>query len=265
MLSRNKIRLTKQHSRWQRWAQTLKTGRDRTIAIRAAVDLALLHRRRMRGSSTHNLSALIIRHHSYHPRFQLSFPIPASGLQLISGRIREVHTRSKYVSQLFARAVLSPATPSHHAAASPARQAFNAARSSLPNRFTFPGSMRLESMQLHMLPRLAEVPAASVVLREHWAKRSARIEERLQQITEMTVRRAELVSAQPAATTPQKPAAASAFSAAQAGNSSYDAVHTAPWARSSSPHTTNIEQLTDQVIRQIDNRMIAWRERMGKV
>jgi hypothetical protein len=43
-----------------------------------------------------------------------------------------------------------------------------------------------------------------------------------------------------------------------------ETVHTAPWMRQTSP-TVNLEQITEQVIRQIDSRMIAWRERMGKV
>lgn len=39
----------------------------------------------------------------------------------------------------------------------------------------------------------------------------------------------------------------------------------APWARATAPPPLNIEYLTGQVIRQIDSRMIAMRERMGRV
>jgi hypothetical protein len=43
-----------------------------------------------------------------------------------------------------------------------------------------------------------------------------------------------------------------------------ETVHTAPWMRQTAL-AVNLEQITEQVIRQIDSRMIAWRERMGKV
>ncbi len=47
--------------------------------------------------------------------------------------------------------------------------------------------------------------------------------------------------------------------------SSLDTASVAAWAKTSTPAPINVEHLTDQVIRQIDSRMIAWRERMGKV
>ncbi len=44
-----------------------------------------------------------------------------------------------------------------------------------------------------------------------------------------------------------------------------DTVNEAPWARSATAPLLSIEQLTDQVIRQIDSRVIAMRERMGRI
>jgi hypothetical protein len=46
-------------------------------------------------------------------------------------------------------------------------------------------------------------------------------------------------------------------------NQPADSVHVAPWLKTVPP-AVSIEQLTEQVIRQIDSRMIACRERMGK-
>ena len=55
--------------------------------------------------------------------------------------------------------------------------------------------------------------------------------------------------------------AARAFESARA----FDTVHAAEWSRTPVPAAVSVHQLTEQVIRQIDSRMIAWRERMGKV
>ena len=44
-----------------------------------------------------------------------------------------------------------------------------------------------------------------------------------------------------------------------------DTVNEAPWARAATAPSLSIEQLTDQVIRQIDSRVIAMRERMGRI
>jgi hypothetical protein len=43
-----------------------------------------------------------------------------------------------------------------------------------------------------------------------------------------------------------------------------DSVHIAEWAKQGAP-TLNIDTIAEQVIKQIDNRVIAWRERLGKV
>jgi len=43
-----------------------------------------------------------------------------------------------------------------------------------------------------------------------------------------------------------------------------ETVHVAPWLKPASP-PANIDQIADQVIRQIDSRVIAWRERMGRI
>ena len=44
---------------------------------------------------------------------------------------------------------------------------------------------------------------------------------------------------------------------------SLDSVRTAAWAKHAAP-AINVDSLTDQVIRQIDNRVISLRERMGR-
>lgn len=43
-----------------------------------------------------------------------------------------------------------------------------------------------------------------------------------------------------------------------------ETVHVAPRLKAAAP-TVNIDQIADQVIRQIDSRVIAWRERMGRI
>lgn len=43
-----------------------------------------------------------------------------------------------------------------------------------------------------------------------------------------------------------------------------ETVHVAPWLKATPP-PANIEQIADQVIRHIDSRVIAWRERMGRI
>ncbi len=45
----------------------------------------------------------------------------------------------------------------------------------------------------------------------------------------------------------------------------WESTHIAPWTRAAEAPRINLDQLTDQVIRQIDNRMIARRERLGKI
>lgn len=44
-----------------------------------------------------------------------------------------------------------------------------------------------------------------------------------------------------------------------------ETTHEAPWARAAAAPPMNIEYLTDQVIRQIDSRVVAMRERMGRI
>ncbi len=44
----------------------------------------------------------------------------------------------------------------------------------------------------------------------------------------------------------------------------WETTHVAPWARAAEAPRINLDQLTNQVIRQIDSRMIAMRERLGK-
>lgn len=44
-----------------------------------------------------------------------------------------------------------------------------------------------------------------------------------------------------------------------------ETTHEAPWARAAAAPAMSIDYLTDQVIRQIDSRMIAMRERMGRI
>jgi len=45
----------------------------------------------------------------------------------------------------------------------------------------------------------------------------------------------------------------------------WDTVNEAPRVRAATAPSLSIEQLTDQVIRQIDSRVIAMRERMGRI
>jgi hypothetical protein len=42
-------------------------------------------------------------------------------------------------------------------------------------------------------------------------------------------------------------------------------VHTAPWAQQPSPPQLNLDALTNHVIQQLDRRLVAARERLGKI
>ena len=44
-----------------------------------------------------------------------------------------------------------------------------------------------------------------------------------------------------------------------------ETVYVAPWSKTAPASAMSIEHVADQVIRQIDSRMIAWRERMGRI
>jgi hypothetical protein len=94
--------------------------------------------------------------------------------------------------------------------------------------------------------------------------------ERLQRVEEKTARVSFEVARRQAA--PVEGASKSAEARAAGGRTEYgragsplDTVHVAPWLKGASAPAANIEQITEQVIRQIDNRLIAWRERMGKI
>ncbi len=63
---------------------------------------------------------------------------------------------------------------------------------------------------------------------------------------------------------PQHQAGLAAPSHLRRGQEAAETVHVAPWLKTPAP-PVNVAQLAEQVIRQIDNRVIAWRERMGRV
>jgi hypothetical protein len=51
-----------------------------------------------------------------------------------------------------------------------------------------------------------------------------------------------------------------------AGQPAIPSVPTPPWMpHASTTSAINLEQLTDQVMRQMDRRMTAWRERRGRI
>jgi hypothetical protein len=113
--------------------------------------------------------------------------------------------------------------------------------------------------------RRAPVLIDSALVRERWTRRTTRTEEHVQGRSEIIVRR-QIDAAALAPRAPSPVEAPSSQHDARGGESirTFDAVRAAAWSRTPVPTTVNVEQLTEQVIRQIDSRMIAWRERMGK-
>jgi hypothetical protein len=100
----------------------------------------------------------------------------------------------------------------------------------------------------------ANAPAAILI------QRSSRIEETVARLsTEVARKQAAAAAASPHGSAASPPTA----SANRNSHAPTDSVHVAPWL-TSAPPALNIDQLTEQVIRQIDSRMIAHRERMGK-
>jgi hypothetical protein len=116
------------------------------------------------------------------------------------------------------------------------------------------------------MPRsVAPAPMVSAVLREQWIRRTARTEERSLELSEMMTRRqVESPASRPG---PPSPVASAQQHPPQFPDSkpSFETIHTAPWVKAPAPAPVIVDRLTDQVIRQIDDRMMAWRERMGKV
>ncbi|MEO7143708.1 MAG: hypothetical protein ABI165_09425 [Bryobacteraceae bacterium] len=113
----------------------------------------------------------------------------------------------------------------------------------------------------------APVSMVSAMLREQWTRRTTRREEQVRELSgTITLRRVDAAPARPSPAFAAPPALPQdGYAEARDAKLSFDTVHTAPWLKTPAAPTVNVEQLTDQVIRQIDNRMIAWRERMGKV
>lgn len=98
------------------------------------------------------------------------------------------------------------------------------------------------------------VPAAVLI------QRSSRIEETVARLSAEVARK----QAVPAAASPHDSASPPATASAnRKTHAPADSVHVAPWLKTAPP-AVSIDQLTEQVIRQIDSRMIAHRERMGK-
>ena len=69
--------------------------------------------------------------------------------------------------------------------------------------------------------------------------------------------------AQPASAVPPVSAPLPEMASGPGADPAVDTVQTAPWLKAVAP-APNIDQIADHVIRQIDSRMTAWRERMGK-
>jgi len=98
-------------------------------------------------------------------------------------------------------------------------------------------------------------PPAAILI-----QRNSRIEETIARLSTEVARK----QAAPAAT-PSHDSRSSAATASAHRHSSapVESVHVAPWLKTAPP-AVDIDQLTEQVIRQIDSRMIAHRERMGR-
>ena len=112
---------------------------------------------------------------------------------------------------------------------------------------------------------VSSVAQVSAILREHWTQRTTRTEEKTRELTELTTRRLmDNARQRPPIATPPVPTQREHAATAES-KVAFDTVHTAPWARTAAPSTVDVGRLTEQVIQQIDSRMIAWRERMGKV
>jgi hypothetical protein len=131
---------------------------------------------------------------------------------------------------------------------------------------------RLETRSSALTERLSQTFAAQASasgvsglrevesVRRIMIERSRRIEEYVPRATTAVARRQVAPAVAPAGA-----AMPVAERAAAISREPVETVHVAPWLRTASPNAVNVEQLTEQVIRQIDSRMIAWRERMGKI
>jgi hypothetical protein len=112
---------------------------------------------------------------------------------------------------------------------------------------------------------------------EHWHHHRHRTEERVLTIARQVVRQTQrveervpgsmaLLTWQPQVTAHQAtspPMITEHMAAAQPATTS---VPTHPWMPNAAPTpAVNLEQLTDQVMRQMDRRMTAWRERRGRI
>jgi len=124
-------------------------------------------------------------------------------------------------------------------------------------------------------PRLAAAMVAQAP--EYWHHYSNRTEERVltiaRQVVRQTQRVEERVHESMALLTRQTQAAAHQVTSTlattehtAAGQPAITGVPTPPWMPHPSPTPAiNLEQLTDQVMRQMDRRMTAWRERRGRI
>jgi hypothetical protein len=107
-----------------------------------------------------------------------------------------------------------------------------------------------ESTLLKHSPRETETSARALV--ERIVRQSQRLEERVAEPAAVVMRRAPAVEMAPAMPTNQRP-----FITTAAGQS---------WRQDTSPPPAiDLERITDQVVRQLDRRVVALRERLGKV
>lgn len=97
------------------------------------------------------------------------------------------------------------------------------------------------------------------VLVERVARQTQRVEERVDERLTLTVRQTSGFAArQSAATTESRKAMTQGLHTTRGTGAG-------TWAQNTSPPSVNIEALTDQVVQQIDRRMTASRERMGRI
>lgn len=101
--------------------------------------------------------------------------------------------------------------------------------------------------------------SASELVIQRVAHRAVRVEETLPGGPTMMIHRPA-----PAAIQTQRQAASESEPATRPPRV-LETIHEAPWARAAAAPPMSIEYLTDQVIRQIDSRMVAMRERMGRI
>jgi len=248
------------HLRWVRALQRAPRSSGRTVP--AAMDLL---RRRVPRWSTRVLSnwtALTVR-----PTLQLSFE-QHRALQIAHQHHRSaLSTHNLFPTALQQRRVAGQPVVM---ASSPATSVFSFLVRILP--WFRPAAQHVETRSfIDRVHRTFATPATTRRLAAEIApvrsltlvhRQLQRVEESISRVsTELAVRKQ---TAAAAANTRDASPLRDAFPQTRPANSPPDTVHVAAWHKASLP-MPGIEQLADQVIRQIDRRMIAFRERMGRV